>query len=79
MYRRKLDRSLQAIQDCHSAVRDKGAPRITTGNRIGTRVDREAPGIGNVNKLTHVQDILWQHAYITGQCGRTVRLNNQRE
>lgn len=53
----------KAIQDCHAAVHAKGAPRIATDIRIGTRVDREvAPGTGNDSKLTRVQDILGQHA-----------------
>ncbi|KAH9952066.1 hypothetical protein B0H21DRAFT_715576 [Amylocystis lapponica] len=50
---------MQAIHDCHSAVHAKGAPRVATDIRIGTRVDREiAPGTGNVSKLQRVEDIL---------------------
>ncbi|KAI0720421.1 YkoF-like protein [Fomitopsis betulina] len=50
---------MQAIHDCHAAVHAKGAPRIATDIRIGTRVDREiAPGTGNESKLKRVVDIL---------------------
>ena len=50
---------MQAIHDCHAAVHAKGAPRIATDIRIGTRVDREiAPGTGNELKVKRVQDIL---------------------
>jgi len=49
----------QAIHDCHAAVHAKGAPRVATDIRIGTRVDREiAPGTGNDSKVQRVQDIL---------------------
>jgi uncharacterized protein YqgV (UPF0045/DUF77 family) len=49
----------KAIHDCHAAVHAKGAPRIATDIRIGTRTDREIePGTGNENKLQRVQDIL---------------------
>lgn len=49
----------KAIHDCHAAVHAKGALRIATDIRIGTRVDREiAPGTGNESKLQRVQDIL---------------------
>ncbi|KAK7693940.1 hypothetical protein QCA50_003514 [Cerrena zonata] len=52
---------MQAIHDCHAAVHAKGAPRIATDIRIGTRVDREiAPGTGNNGKVQRVQDILAQ-------------------
>jgi uncharacterized protein YqgV (UPF0045/DUF77 family) len=48
-----------AIHACHAAVHAKGAPRIATDIRIGTRVDRQlAPGEGNEHKLKRVQDIL---------------------
>ena len=51
----------KAIQDCHAAVHAKGAPRIATDIRIGTRVDRKiAPGTGNDSKLSRVQNILAQ-------------------
>ncbi|KAH8099543.1 hypothetical protein BXZ70DRAFT_894673, partial [Cristinia sonorae] len=49
----------KAIHDCHAAVHAKGAPRVATDIRIGTRVDRDiAPGTGNYSKLQRVQDIL---------------------
>ena len=52
---------MQAIHDCHAAVHAKGAPRIATDIRIGTRVDRDIePGTGNDSKLRHVEDILKQ-------------------
>jgi uncharacterized protein YqgV (UPF0045/DUF77 family) len=48
-----------AIHKCHAAVHAKGAGRIATDIRIGTRVDREiAPGTGNDGKLQRVKDIL---------------------
>lgn len=50
---------MQAIHDCHAAVHAKGAPRIATDIRIGSRVDREIePGTGNVNKVKRVEEIL---------------------
>ena len=50
---------MQAIHDCHAAVHAKGAHRIATDIRIGTRVDREiAPGTGNQGKVQRVHDIL---------------------
>lgn len=53
---------MQAIHDCHAAVHAKGAPRIATDIRIGTRVDREiAPGTGNAGKVKRVEDILAQN------------------
>jgi len=49
----------QAIHDCHAAVHAKGAPRIATDIRIGTRVDREVvPGEGNDHKVRRVEEIL---------------------
>ncbi|KAF5330888.1 hypothetical protein D9619_005459 [Psilocybe cf. subviscida] len=49
----------QAIHDCHAAVHAKGAQRIATDIRIGTRVDREIPfGEGNEGKVTRVEGIL---------------------
>ena len=52
---------MQAIHDCHAAVHAKGAPRIATDIRIGTRVDREiAPGTGNDGKVRRVEQILSQ-------------------
>lgn len=49
----------QAIHDCHAAVHAKGAPRVATDIRIGTRVDRAiVPGTGNDSKVQRVQDIL---------------------
>ena len=53
----------KAIHDCHAAVHAKGAPRIATDIRIGTRVDRNIePGTGNDSKLQRVQDILAKDA-----------------
>ncbi|KZT09592.1 uncharacterized protein LAESUDRAFT_674403 [Laetiporus sulphureus 93-53] len=50
---------MQAIHDCHAAVHAKGAPRIATDIRIGTRVDKEIePGTGNEGKVKRVEDIL---------------------
>lgn len=52
---------MQAIHDCHAAVHAKGAPRIATDIRIGTRVDRDIePGTGNDSKLRRVAEILKQ-------------------
>ncbi|KAJ7137675.1 hypothetical protein C8R44DRAFT_828311 [Mycena epipterygia] len=49
----------QAIHDCHAAVHAKGAPRVATDIRIGTRVDRQiAPGTGNEGKVRRVEEIL---------------------
>ncbi|EGN95586.1 hypothetical protein SERLA73DRAFT_186680 [Serpula lacrymans var. lacrymans S7.3] len=49
----------KAIHDCHAAVHEKGAPRIATDIRIGTRVDRDtAPGDGNAGKVRRVEEIL---------------------
>ena len=49
----------KAIHDCHTAVHAKGAPRIATDIRIGTRTDREiAPGTGNEGKVKRVEAIL---------------------
>jgi uncharacterized protein YqgV (UPF0045/DUF77 family) len=53
----------QAIQDCHHAVHDMGAKRITSDVRIGSRVDKEVPlGQGNVGKVLSVEKVLegWQ-------------------
>jgi Thiamine-binding protein len=51
----------QAIHDCHTAVHARGAPRIATDIRIGTRVDRiVVPGEGNNHKVKRVEDILAQ-------------------
>ncbi|KAL4244877.1 UPF0045 family protein [Abortiporus biennis] len=48
-----------AIHACHAAVHAKGAPRIATDIRIGTRVDREIkPGTGNIGKVERVKEIL---------------------
>ncbi|KAI9065406.1 YkoF-like protein [Trametes sanguinea] len=50
---------MQAIHACHAAVHAKGAPRIATDIRIGTRVDREiTPGTGNEGKVKRVEEIL---------------------
>lgn len=52
---------MQAIHDCHAAVHAKGAPRIATDIRIGTRTDKETvPGMGNEGKVKRVEDILAQ-------------------
>lgn len=49
----------KAIHDCHAAVHAKGAPRIATDIRIGTRVDKAvAPGTGNDSKVARVERIL---------------------
>ena len=49
----------QAIHDCHAAVHSKGAQRIATDIRIGTRIDREIPsGQGNDGKVKRVEEIL---------------------
>jgi uncharacterized protein YqgV (UPF0045/DUF77 family) len=49
----------KAIHDCHTAVHAKGAPRIATNVRIGTRVDKATPvGHGNDAKLERVEEIL---------------------
>lgn len=49
----------QAIHDCHAAVHAKGAQRIATDIRIGTRTDREIPfGQGNDGKVKRVEEIL---------------------
>ena len=49
----------QAIHDCHVAVHAKGALRIATDIRIGTRVDRNiVPGEGNEGKVRRVEEIL---------------------
>jgi uncharacterized protein YqgV (UPF0045/DUF77 family) len=53
----------KAIHDCHAAVHTKGAPRIATDIRIGTRVDRKvAEGKGNAGKVQRVEDILAKDA-----------------
>ena len=50
---------MKAIHDCHAAVHAKGAPRVATDIRIGTRVDREIKaGTGNESKVTRVERIL---------------------
>ncbi|KAF9651475.1 YkoF-like protein [Thelephora ganbajun] len=49
----------KAIHDCHAAVHAKGAPRIATDVRIGTRVDQKiTPGEGNNHKVARVLEIL---------------------
>ncbi|KAF8211852.1 hypothetical protein K438DRAFT_1805463 [Mycena galopus ATCC 62051] len=49
----------KAIHDCHAAVHARGAPRVATDIRIGTRIDREiAPGTGNDHKVRRVEEIL---------------------
>ncbi|KAH9980964.1 hypothetical protein BGW80DRAFT_1434256 [Lactifluus volemus] len=52
----------QAIHDCHVAVHAKGAPRIATDIRIGTRREPRSDAIPNEGenerKLRRMQDIL---------------------
>lgn len=49
----------KAIHDCHVAVHAKGALRIATDVRIGTRVDKNiTPGEGNDHKVARVLEIL---------------------
>jgi uncharacterized protein YqgV (UPF0045/DUF77 family) len=49
----------KAIHDCHAAVHAKGALRIATDVRIGTRVDKKInPGEGNDHKVARVLEIL---------------------
>jgi uncharacterized protein YqgV (UPF0045/DUF77 family) len=49
----------KAIHDCHAAVHAKGALRIATDVRIGTRVDKQvAPEGGNEHKVRRVEGIL---------------------
>ena len=49
----------KTIYDCHAAVHARGAPRIATDVRIGTRVDKKiAPGEGNEGKVARVLEIL---------------------
>ncbi|KAJ7256525.1 hypothetical protein B0H12DRAFT_1202065 [Mycena haematopus] len=49
----------KAIHDCHAAVHARGAPRVATDIRIGTRVDREiSPGTGNDHKVRRVEELL---------------------
>jgi uncharacterized protein YqgV (UPF0045/DUF77 family) len=51
----------EAIQRCHKAVHEQGAPRVATDIRIGTRIDKtHPPGTGNEHKVTRVQEILKQ-------------------
>lgn len=35
------DAVFAAVKKCHEAVHEKGAPRITTTIKVGTRVDRD--------------------------------------
>ena len=37
----KWDDVMQAIKDCHEKVHEKGAPRITTTIKLGTRIDKK--------------------------------------
>jgi uncharacterized protein YqgV (UPF0045/DUF77 family) len=54
-----------AIHACHAAVHAKGAPRIATDVRIGTRVDREIEnGEGNEGKVKRVEEILSQEKWL---------------
>jgi len=53
------DEVTRAIRDCHAAVHARGALRIATDIRIGTRTDRViAPGSGNAGKVQRVENIL---------------------
>ncbi|EFI28360.1 hypothetical protein CC1G_13894 [Coprinopsis cinerea okayama7 len=53
----------KAIHDCHAAVHARGAGRIATDIRIGTRVDKDVPvGDGNDHKVRRVQEILTKDA-----------------
>ena len=59
---------MQAIHDCHAAVHAKGAMRVATDIRIGTRVDREIEtGTGNEGKIKRVEDILARDAQTKAQ------------
>ncbi|KZT27314.1 hypothetical protein NEOLEDRAFT_1088827 [Neolentinus lepideus HHB14362 ss-1] len=58
----------KAIGDCHAAVHTKGAPRIATDIRIGTRVDKDiAPGTGNEAKVDRVMRILERDGQVPPQ------------
>jgi len=35
------DQVLSAVKQCHKAIHDMGAPRITTTIKLGTRIDRD--------------------------------------
>ncbi|KAH9958327.1 DUF77-domain-containing protein, partial [Russula dissimulans] len=52
----------KAIHDCHAAVHAKGAPRVATDIRIGTRSQPRKDAVAgegeNERKLRRVQDIL---------------------
>jgi len=52
----------KAIHDCHAAVHAKGAPRIATDIRIGTRSQPRPDAVldegENERKIRRVQDIL---------------------
>jgi uncharacterized protein YqgV (UPF0045/DUF77 family) len=53
----------KAIHDCHAAVHAKGALRIATDVRIGTRIDKSvAPEGGNEHKVRRVEEILAKDA-----------------
>lgn len=48
------DEVFAAIKDCHAAVHEAGAPRISSTIKVGTRTDREQTGqdkIQSVQKL----------------------------
>ncbi|KAG9018930.1 hypothetical protein FRB90_008123 [Tulasnella sp. 427] len=62
-YGTNLEGSWSAVSDaihaCHKAVHAKGAARIATDIRIGTRTDKTLPpGQGNALKVQRVEDIL---------------------
>ncbi|KAH9180822.1 hypothetical protein EDB89DRAFT_1921289, partial [Lactarius sanguifluus] len=54
--------SLRRFHDCHAAVHAKGAPRVATDIRIGTRPRPRSDAIPeegeNEHKLRRVRDIL---------------------
>lgn len=41
----------EAIRRCHEAVHDKGAPRITTTIKLGTRVDKDQTSEEKVQRV----------------------------
>lgn len=45
------DEVMQAIKKCHEVVHEKGAPRITTTIKLGTRVDKEQKMEDKVNSV----------------------------
>lgn len=47
------DEVMAALKECHEVVHEKGAPRITTTVKLGTRIDRHQT---MDDKLTSVRD-----------------------